>query len=558
MEAIQRAREWAENPYFDEETRTAARNAAKDEASLLTAFGSELSFGTGGLRGIVGVGTSRMNRYTVARATLGLARYLKAIGAAKGVAIAHDSRHGSEEFTAVTAGVLAGEGIRAYVFPLLAPTPMLSYAVRAIGLDAGVMITASHNPAVYNGYKVYGADGCQITDHAAGEITARIESAGYTQAAILDEEEARRRGLWLDVDDSVRRGFAQACLFCRPDPMVCSEVHVIYTPLHGTGLLPVREVLSHMQGVTVTEVEAQCVPDGDFPTCPKPNPELDETLEMGLALAREKNADLLLATDPDCDRVGVAVRTPEGGYVRLSGNEVGLLLMDYVLRTRRSQGLLSAGATVVKTIVTSDLAFPIAKEYGVEVKEVLTGFKYIGEVIGELEKQGREGDFVFGFEESCGYLAGTHVRDKDGVMACMLVCEMAQSCKARGTTVWEALNALYAHYGYTGAALMNFDIEGALPMREMAAAMARLRAQPLKSLAGRKVGAVKDYLNGLDGLPKSNVLVFEADGLKAIVRPSGTEPKVKVYLSARAEGRESANALIEVMKAEMERAIRPE
>lgn len=558
MEAIERAREWAANPYFDEETRAAAKEAMADEAALLTAFGSELSFGTGGLRGIVGVGTSRMNRYTVARATLGLARYLKASGAAKGVAIAHDSRHGSEEFTAVAAGVLAGEGVRAYVFPLLAPTPMLSYAVRALGLDAGVMITASHNPAVYNGYKVYGADGCQITDRAAGEITAQIEAAGYADARILTETAARAQGLWMDVDDSIRRGFAQACLFCRPDPMVCSEIHAVYTPLHGTGLLPVREVLSHMQGVTVTEVVAQCTPDGDFPSCPKPNPELDETLEMGLALARETNADLLLATDPDCDRVGVAVRTPEGNYVRLSGNEVGLLLMDYVLFTRRSQGLLPEGATVVKTIVTSDLAFPIAKAYGVKVKEVLTGFKYIGEVIGELEKQGREGDFVFGFEESCGYLAGTHVRDKDGVMACMLVCEMAQSCKARGMTIWEALCALYARYGYTGAALMNFDIAGAVPMQEMAATMARLRKQPLETLAGRKVEAVKDYLNGLDGLPKSNVLAYEAQGVKAIVRPSGTEPKVKVYLSAKADSRESANALIEAMKAEMQRVIRPE
>ncbi len=558
MEAIRRAQEWAENPYFDEATRAAAKSMLKDETALPTAFGSELSFGTGGLRGIVGVGTSRMNRYTVARATLGLARYLKAKGATKGVVIAHDSRHGSEKFTAVTAGVLAGEGIRAHVFPMLVPTPMLSYAVRALGLDAGVMITASHNPAIYNGYKVYGADGCQITDFAANEITARIEATGYTDARIVEEAEARGREMWVDVDDSIPRGFAQSCLFCRPDPMVCTEVHVVYTPLHGTGLLPVREVLSHMQGVVVTEVGEQCEPNGDFPTCPKPNPELDETLERGLEVAREKGADLLLATDPDCDRVGVAVRTPEGEYIRLSGNEAGLLLMDYVLRTRRSQGLLPAGATVVKTIVTSDLAFPIARAYGVQVKEVLTGFKYIGEIIGEMEKEGREGDFVFGFEESCGYLAGTHVRDKDGVMACMLMCEMAQACKARGISIWEALNALYAHYGYIGATLMNFDIEGALPMREMAATMERLRAQPLESLAGRRVERVRDYLNGLDGLPKSNVLVFEADGLKAIVRPSGTEPKVKVYLSAKAESREGANVLIEAMRAEMKEAIRPD
>lgn len=557
MEAIARARDWSENPYFDEDTHWAAQTTVQDEEALLAAFGSELSFGTGGLRGIVGVGTARMNRYTVARATLGLARYLKEKNKCPAVVIAHDSRHGSEEFTAVAAGVLAGEGVKAHVFPTLAPTPMLSYAVRALKLDAGIMITASHNPAVYNGYKVYGADGCQITDRAAQEITAQIEKVGYTEARILTESEARRAQLLGNVADSLRREFAQACLFCRPDPTVCASIHVVYTPLHGTGLLPVREVLSCMQGVKVTEVEAQCKPDGDFPTCPKPNPELDETLEMGLALARETRADLLLATDPDCDRVGVAVRTPNGDYERLSGNEVGLLLMEYILGTRRSQGTLPHGATVVKTIVTSDLAFPIAKTYGVKVKEVLTGFKYIGEVIGNLESKGRDGNFVFGFEESCGYLAGTHVRDKDGVMACMLVCEMAQACAARGTSVWQELQALYARYGFIGTALMNFDIAGALPMQEMAATMARLRAQPIKTLAGSTVKTVKDYLNGLNGLPKSNVLVYEAEGVKAIVRPSGTEPKVKVYLSAKADSSENAQKLIERLKDDMQKAIRP-
>lgn len=556
MEPMMRAKEWSENPYFDEDTHWAAKQTMQDEQALLTAFGSEMHFGTGGLRGIVGVGTARMNRYTVARATLGLARYLKAKCKAPAVVIAHDSRHGSEAFTEVAAGVLAGEGVKAYVFPTLAPTPMLSYGVRALKADAGIMITASHNPAVYNGYKVYGADGCQITDHAADEITAQIEQVSYTDADIWTQSAARRAQLWVDVANSVRREFAQACLFCRPDPTLCSSVHVVYTPLHGTGLLPVREVLSLMQGVKVTEVTAQCKPDGDFPTCPKPNPELDETLEMGLALAREEQADLLLATDPDCDRVGVAVRTPEGDYQRLSGNEVGLLLLEYILRTRRAQGTLSRGSTVVKTIVTSDLAFPIAKAYGVKVKEVLTGFKYIGEVIGHMEAKGREGNFVFGFEESCGYLAGTHVRDKDGVMACMLVCEMAQACAARGMSVWQELQTLYARYGYIGTALMNFDIEGALPMQEMAATMARLRAEPIKRLAGSDVKSVKDYLEGIDGLPKSNVLVFEADGVKAIVRPSGTEPKVKVYLSAKAANAENAQKLIEQLKDDIHKAMK--
>ena len=555
MEAMERARLWAQDPYFDEQTRAACAACMQDENELLSAFGSELSFGTGGLRGIVGAGCARMNRYTVARATLGLARYLKSRGAKAGVVIAHDSRHGWDVFTDVAAGVLAAEGVKAYVFPQLAPTPMLSYAVRALGLDAGVMITASHNPAVYNGYKVYGADGCQITDEAAARITEQIAAVGYTDAQVMDPQTARSLSLWLDVQDDLRRSFAQACLFCRQDATVCAPVKVVYTPLHGTGLMPVREVLGLMQGVSVVEVEAQCAPDGDFPTCPKPNPELDETLEMGIALAKAEQADLLLATDPDCDRVGVAVRTPEGDYRRLSGNEVGLLLLDHVLRTRQSQGTLPRNAVVVKTIVTSDLAFPIAQSYGVAVREVLTGFKYIGEVIGGLEAEGRESDFVFGFEESCGYLAGTHVRDKDGVMACMLVCEMAQACRARGSSVWETLQQLYARHGYLGTLLMNFDIAGALPMQEMAATMERMRSEPLTALAGEPVTQVKDYLQGIDGLPVSNVLVYEAGSLKAIVRPSGTEPKVKVYLFARADSPATAEALLGRMHDEMHRAI---
>ena len=552
MDAREQAQKWATNVFFDPNTRQTALEIARDETALMTAFGSELQFGTGGLRGIVGVGTARMNRYTVARATLGLARYLKQHASHPSVAVAHDPRHGSEEFTQVAAAVLAREGVKAHVFPTLAPTPMLSYAVRVLHCDAGVMITASHNPAEYNGYKVYGADGCQITDHAADEITALIEAVDYTDAAMMPESEARKAGLWLDIGDDVRRGFAQACLFCRPDPTVSAAIAVAYTPLNGTGLLPVREVLSHMQGVSVTEVEAQRDPDGDFPTCKKPNPEIDETLALGLETARSIHADLLLATDPDCDRVGVAVRTPQGDYRRLSGNEVGLLLCEYILQTRRAQGTMPRGAVIVKTIVTSDLAFAIAKAYNVKVREVLTGFKYIGECIGELESKKAENRFVFGFEESCGYLAGTHVRDKDGVMACMLVCEMAQACKSHGLTLYEALERLYDTYGHMGTALMNFDIAGALPMREMAATMARLRQNSPQTLGGRPITAVKDYKPGLDGLPPSDVLSYAtADGLKAIVRPSGTEPKVKVYLSAKADTDSGAQAAIDAMKTDV-------
>ena len=555
-EAMNRAKLWASHTYFDPDTQKASASCVANENELLSAFGSELSFGTGGLRGILGVGTARMNRYTVGRATLGLAHSLKKRNAMRGVAIAHDSRHGADEFTAVTAGVLAANGIPVHVFETLAPTPMLSYAVRALGLDAGVMITASHNPAIYNGYKVYGADGCQITDEAAASITECISAVGYTDAEVMSEKSARKAGLWHDVQDTIRRSFAQNCLFCRPDATVSTDIHVVYTPLHGTGLLPVREVLGLMQGVKVTEVEAQCTPDGSFPTCPKPNPEIDETLGMGIALCKETGAELLLATDPDCDRVGVVVRTPEGTYERLSGNEVGLLLLDYVLSTRKANNTLPANAVAVKTIVTSDLSFSIAKDYGVQIREVLTGFKYIGEVIGGLEAEGRESDFVFGFEESCGYLAGTHVRDKDGVMACMLVCEMAQALKAQGKCVWEKLLELYARHGYLGTRLLNFDIAGALPMVEMAATMQRMRTEPLKTLAGKPVTAVKDYLNGIDGLPVSNVLVYEAEGLKAIVRPSGTEPKVKVYLFAKAADQQGSEKLLDTLEAEISSIIK--
>lgn len=555
MEAMERAKLWATNTCFDTDVQTAAQLAMTDENELLRAFGSELRFGTGGLRGIVGVGTARLNRYTVARATLGLARSLKRRYAFRGVAIAHDSRHGSEEFTAVTASVLTAEGIHVYVFPELAPTPMLSYAVRALGLDAGVMITASHNPAEYNGYKVYGSDGCQITDQDAADVTECIDAVSYTDLVYMKEAEARAAGLWHDVPDSLRRSFAQACLFCRADPSVSTAVHVVYTPLYGTGLMPVLEVLRLMQGVTVTEVEEQCEPNGDFPTCPKPNPEVDEALALGIALSKQVGADLLLATDPDCDRVGIAVPKPDGEYVRLTGDELGLLLLDHVLSARKSQGLLPKGAIVAKSIVSSDLAFSIAQEYGVEMRELLTGFKYIGELIGRLENEGRENDFIFGFEESCGYLAGTHVRDKDGVMASMLVCEMAQSIKSRGLSIWQALQALYEKHGYLSARAFSIAITGALPMQEMKRIMCALREEPLHQLCGRPITRVKDYLPGIDGLPASDVLTYEADGLKAIIRPSGTEPKVKVYLFARAASQSDSQALLDALEKDVRPAV---
>ena len=549
-EARKRAVFFAENEGFDEETRRAARAAMEDEQELLARFGSELEFGTGGLRGILGVGTARMNRYIVARATQGLADYLNA-GGGRSVAIAYDSRLCSDEFAQTAACVLAANGITAHIYPRLMPTPMLSFAVRELGCDAGIVVTASHNPAQYNGYKVYGSDGCQITEEAAAAIMARIGAVPYGAAKDMPMDEAREKGLVADIPQRVFDAFIDRTLSCRVNPAVNTPLRLVYTPLHGTGLEPVRAVLDRMAGIERIEVAAQCVPDGHFPTCPKPNPELRETLTLGLALAEQEHCDLLIATDPDSDRVGVAVRRRDGRYAVLTGNEVGLLLMQHVLRSRKESGTLPASPVVVKTIVTSDLAFAIAADYSVEVRECLTGFKYIGEIIGRLERAGEAERFVFGFEESCGYLAGAHVRDKDAVMACMLVAEMAQTAAAQGRTLADELDALYARYGCMENRLLNFDIAGAVPMEQMRAVMAGLRAAPVQSLAGSAVTAVKDYTQGVDGLPVSNVLSFATeDGKKALVRPSGTEPKVKVYLSARADTHEAARAALDAMEGE--------
>ncbi len=537
---------WCTHPRFDEKTQEEVRLICADEQEAISRFGRELSFGTGGLRGILGAGTNRMNRYTVAKATQGLSDYLRQRNA-RSVVIAYDSRIGSREFAGVAAGVLCHNGLQAYVYDRLMPTPMLSFAVRELHCDAGIVITASHNPAEYNGYKVYGADGCQITDEAAAGITKAIELVEYETLKWMEEDKARSEGLWLNVPQDIFDTFIQRTLAVRNGSPV-HPVKVVYTPLHGTGLEPVRLVFSKMEGVNCIEVEAQCIPDGHFPTCPKPNPELSGALALGLETARREEADLLIATDPDCDRVGVAARDGNGEYRILTGNEVGLLLLEHILASRKSLGTLPEEGVVIKTIVTSDLAFQIAEAYGVQVREVLTGFKYIGEAIGHLQQQGKESSFLFGFEESCGYLAGTHVRDKDGVMAAMLVAEAAQACAAQGLTLLDRVRTIYNTYGIMVNRLLNFDIQGADPMRVMGEAMSRLRLHPPALLGESPVTVIRDYLPGLVGLPPSDVLSYEsADGCKAIVRPSGTEPKVKVYLSVRQSDAIKAAKLMEVM-----------
>ena len=554
MTAEERCREWATLARFDEQTRREAARIAQDAEELTRCFGHELSFGTGGLRGVLGVGTQRMNRYTVARATQGLAVYLREKNGSL-VVIAHDSRHGSREFALMTAGVLAAFGIEAMLFPRLMPTPVLSFATRELGADAGVMITASHNPAEYNGYKVYGPDGCQLTETMADAITQAIGQEEYRSLCWMSEAEAREAGLLGDVEESVLRHYLQLTMACRVYPQADAPLTVCYTPLNGAGMEPVGLALEAMKGVTLKLVAEQAMPDRDFPTCPQPNPELRPTLALAIETAEREGAELVIATDPDSDRIGVAVRGAQGFSV-LTGNEVGLLLMESILMARKASGTLPEQPEVVKTIVTSDLAFRIAQNYGAQVRETLTGFKYIGEEIGRLEARGEMQRFVFGFEESCGYLAGTHVRDKDGVMAAILVCELAQAAAARGQTLLDLRDALYARYGRMDTRLLNFDLTGADPMAEMRRIMAGLRTNPPVLLAGESIRQKVDYLPGTDGLPPSDVLTFANERGKAIVRPSGTEPKVKVYLSASGANEAETTASLDAMDAELQSRLR--
>ena len=428
------------------------------------------------------------------------------------------------------------------------PTPALSFAVRHLGCDAGVMVTASHNPAQYNGYKVYGADGCQITDEAADAITACIDAVAYPQLKWMDEADARQKGLLKDVPAATYQAFIDEEMKLRVETQPIT-LPLVYTPLYGTGLEPVRDVLRRAGATHVVEVTEQCTPNGHFPTCPKPNPELREALTLALQAAKQSDAALLIATDPDCDRVGVAVKNREGDYTVLTGNEVGLLLLEYLLKRKKALGTLPQHPVIIKTIVTSDLALAIAKAYGLEAEEVLTGFKYIGEKIGELEKNGEESRYLFGFEESCGYLSGTHVRDKDAVNACLLVADMAQHYFSQGQSLLDVLSKLYQTYGCMQNRLLNFDIEAALPMEKMNAILAELRAHAPLTLCDEPISEVRDYTGGFMGLPKSNVLSYlNARGDKAIVRPSGTEPKVKVYLSANRPTLAEAQSALDVMQ----------
>ena len=537
---------WCARAAEDPDLRAELAAVQGDEAAVADRFYRDLEFGTGGLRGVIGAGSNRMNIYTIRRATQGLADYINAEGLPKKVAVAHDSRIKGDLFSREAARVLAANGITACLYPRLEPTPALSWAVRYLGCGAGICVTASHNPAQYNGYKVYGADGCQITLEAAAKVLAAIGQHDYFDSPkLVDYDEAVAAGTIRAIPDACLSDFVDAVLALRPGNDV-SKLKLVYTPLNGSGLEPVKLLLERMGVTQLTVVPEQAQPDGNFPTCPYPNPEIRQAMEAGLKLCDAVRPDLMIGTDPDCDRMGAAVPDGQGGYRLITGNEMGVLLLDYICRTRTANGTMPEAPVAVTTIVSTDMADPIARKYGVELRRTLTGFKFIGEQIGLLEAEGHAERYIFGFEESYGYLSGGHVRDKDGVNAVMLACEAAAWYAARGMSLLDAVNALYKEYGFYRSALKSYTFEGESGMRTMQGIMARLRADEPFIIAGYGVDKVTDYQRSGTGLPKADVLEYRLEnGAKLMVRPSGTEPKIKVYLSAVAGSEAEADAINE-------------
>ncbi|MBE6888794.1 MAG: phospho-sugar mutase [Ruminococcaceae bacterium] len=547
---------WLEKAVADPDLIAELTSVANDEEGKNDRFYRDLEFGTGGLRGVIGAGTNRMNIYTVNKATQGLAEYILENGVTKRVALSYDSRIKSDYFAKSTAAVLAANGIEVYIYTELMPTPMLSWAVRALGCGAGVMVTASHNPAKYNGYKVYGSDGCQVTLEAAEIILGKINNIDiFDGVKTMDFDKAVADGMVKYIEDSVIDEYIAKVKEqgLHTDLVADSGLKVVYTPLNGTGNKPVRRVLKEIGIKDVVVVPEQEMPDGNFPTCPFPNPEIQEALQYGLNLCEKEKPDLLLATDPDCDRVGIAV--PDGNHYELfTGNEVGALLLEYICKERIALGTMPKDPIAVKTIVTTDITKAICAKYGVELREVLTGFKFIGEQIGWLEEKGEENRYIFGFEESYGYLAGGYVRDKDAVVASMLICEMAAFYRTKGISLIEARKRMYDEYGVYFNKLENFTCEGASGMQRMKEIMAGLRANAPKTIGGVNVIAVADYAasekKNADGgvekltLPKSDVITFYlTDDASVIIRPSGTEPKIKVYYTTKGADKAAATEL---------------
>ena len=526
-----------------------------NDSAAVDAFFQDLAFGTAGLRGTLGAGTNRMNIYTVGRATQGFADYLNANFENPSVAIARDSRNKGELFVQVTASILAANGIVAHVYPKISPVPTLSFAVRDLGCSGGICMTASHNPAAYNGYKAYGPDGCQITSEAAKAISASIASTdAFSGVKTMGFDEAVASGMVKWIDDAVLERYYDAVLSKSVSTLSAEQVSdaplkLVYTPLNGTGLVPVTTVLERAGITDITVVPEQREPNGDFPTCPYPNPEIREAMQKGIDLCEEVHPDLLLATDPDADRVGVACKDGDD-YTLLTGNEMGVLLLDYIARMRSERGEDLSDKVAVTTIVSSAMVDALAAEYGFELRRCLTGFKYIGDIITELSDAGQVDRFIFGFEESYGYLSGDHVRDKDAVNASLLICQMAQDYKLRGMNLAQAMRALYEKHGWWLNRTVSVSFPGAAGAETMRGIMAKLREQAPNELAGRAVEAVVDYEGGVNGLPSANVVEFDIEGgNKVIVRPSGTEPKIKLYVFAKDADRAAADALLDALEA---------
>ena len=561
MTELERYQQWCEQAPLNEAGRAALAAMQNDETERKGCFGAELQFGTAGIRGIMGIGTNRLNDFTVRRTAQGLAAWLTSTELPQRCAIGYDSRHNSRRYAELCAVALAERGVHVYVYHELVPTPMLSFAVRQLGCGCGIVVSASHNAGIYNGIKCYGPDGCQMTDEPAARVFAEIEKIPYFLPAEKSFEDFLAEGGVEFIAPELWERYYETVLGERLAAIPSDNLNLLYTPLCGTGNKPVRTVLGRI-GVNVAVVPAQEKPDGDFKTCEYPNPETDAALNESYKIARETHPDLILGTDPDCDRVAVAVPV-EGGFRKLSGNELGCLLLDYILGTMQKAGTLPADPVAVRSIVSTPLADKIAASYGVKMRRVLTGFKYIGGEILALEQKHEENRFVFGFEESCGYLKGTYARDKDAVVASMLTCDLAAALKREGTNLAEHMDALYSRFGWHEARVLSCELQGPDAMEISAGFMAQMRRELPKAVCGIAVTSVTDYqarvtrdlVHGTEEavtLPKSNVLVLQlGEKGTVILRPSGTEPKVKIYLTAVDADRAAAMKLLDDMAAEM-------
>ena len=529
---------WLQADLVDFDLKHELHQSADDDEAIKDRFAVALKFGTAGLRGVLGAGTNRMNIWVVRQATQGVADWVKTQGGTQTVAISYDSRLKGWNFARDAAGVLAANGIHVVIYDELMPVPALSFATRYYHCNAGIMITASHNPAKYNGYKAYGPDGCQMTDDAAAVVYASIQKTDVlTGAAYMSFAQGVQKGLIQFVSDECKKALYAAIEACQVRPGLCAKagLKLVYSPLNGTGLVPVTHVLQDMGITDITIVPEQEYPNGYFTTCSYPNPEIFDALKLGLELAKKEGADLMLATDPDADRVGIAMKCPDGSYELVSGNEMGVLLLDYICAGRIEKGTMPEHPVAVESIVSTPLAEAVAKHYGVELQHTLTGFKWIGDQIARLEAKGEEKRFIFGFEESYGYLAGSYVRDKDAIVGSMLICEMAAYYRSRGSSIKQRLEEIYAQYGRYLNKVDAFEFDGLSGMEKMAGIMSGLRRNAPVSFAGHKVVKVTDYEDSeATGLPKANVLRYDLDdGAVVIVRPSGTEPKIKTYFTTR-------------------------